>query len=42
MILLQKGTFVICMTIVGVMLERSEASQGGVDSVIFTFLHLGY
>jgi hypothetical protein len=23
------------------MLERSEASQGGVDSGIFTFLHLG-
>jgi hypothetical protein len=29
------------MTRVGVMLERSEASQGGEDSGIFTFLHLG-
>jgi hypothetical protein len=38
---LQKGTLVSSLTGVGVMLERSEASQGGVDSAIFTFLHLG-
>jgi hypothetical protein len=42
MAFLQKGTIVRSMTRVSVMLERSEASQGGVDSGIFTFLHLGH
>jgi hypothetical protein len=35
----KKGPLFNYLTIVGVMLERSEASQGGVDSIIFTFLH---
>jgi hypothetical protein len=38
----QKGLLFDCLTIVGVMLERSEASQGGVGSNIFTFLHCGH
>jgi len=37
----QKGPLLNCMTTVSVMLERSEASQGGGDFDLDTFLHLG-
>jgi hypothetical protein len=40
MALLQKGSIISCLLSGVVMLERSEASQGGVDIDIFTFLHL--
>jgi hypothetical protein len=39
MALVQKGLLFDCLTTVNVMLERSEASQGGVD--FDTFLHSG-
>jgi hypothetical protein len=38
----QKGPLFNFLTTVGVMLERSEASQGGVDHDNFTFLHFGH
>jgi hypothetical protein len=41
MALVQKGPLFDCLTTVSVMLERSEASQGGVDFDLDTFLHLG-
>jgi hypothetical protein len=41
MALVQKGLIFHCLTIVSVMLERSEASQGEVKSNNFTFLHPG-
>jgi hypothetical protein len=37
----QKGPLFSLLTTVGVMLERSEASQGGADPDNFTFLHFG-
>jgi len=39
--LVQKGPLFSLLTIVGVMLERSEASQGGAVYGIYTFLHSG-
>jgi hypothetical protein len=39
MALVQKGLFFSIRLRVVVMLERSEASGGGVDFSIFTFLH---
>jgi hypothetical protein len=41
MVEVQKGLLFNYLTLVGVMLERSEASQSGVDSDNFTFLHFG-
>jgi hypothetical protein len=41
MALVQKGLLFDCLTTVSVMLERSEASQGGVDFDFDTFLHSG-
>jgi hypothetical protein len=42
MALVQKGPLFDCLTTISVMLERSEASQGGVDFDLDTFLHLGH
>jgi hypothetical protein len=39
--LVQKGPLLNCMTTVSVMLERSEASQGGMDLGLDAFLHVG-
>ena len=36
----QKGSIIFVIDCLGVMLERSEASQGGVKMDIQTFLHL--
>jgi hypothetical protein len=36
---MQKGSFSGVIFPMGVILERSKASQGGVESVISTFLH---
>jgi hypothetical protein len=39
MALVQKGPLFDCLTTVSVMLERSEASQGGVDFDLDTFFN---